>query len=182
MTRSKKILLSILFIVLSSGCSRPVLLKESRPLMSTFCEISCYSLDRDAALKAIDNAFNEIKRLELIFDKYDKESELSKVNKTAGREKVKISPDLFEVIKRSIYYSELSKGRFDVTLSRLGYKKIVLDEKKKTIFFSGQDVQIDLGGIAKGYAVDRAVRVLKSNGIDSALVNIGGNKIGRAHV
>ncbi|MFH1782174.1 MAG: FAD:protein FMN transferase [Candidatus Omnitrophota bacterium] len=175
MIRSKKILLTIFLLVFISGCSRPVLFKETRTLMSTFCEISCYHIDQDIVLNAMDNAFNEIKRLENIFNKYDKESEISKVNKLMLGEKLKISPELFEVIEESIYYSELSEGSFDVTTTAFGYKNIFLNKEERTVSFLSEGIEIDLGGIAKGYVVDKVKEILISNSIDNALINIGGN-------
>lgn len=138
--------------------------------MDTFCEISCYSQDKTA----IRLAFEEIERIERLCSKFDEESELSKVNVLAGVEEVAISEELLELISRSIYYSNLTDGAFDVT-KKGKYRDIILDKDKLSIRFADGDIEIDLGGIAKGYAVDRAVEVLRKRGIENALVNLGGN-------
>ncbi|MBU1147575.1 MAG: FAD:protein FMN transferase [Candidatus Omnitrophica bacterium] len=160
----------IFFIITISACSQPGLFKETRILMDTFCEISCYSQDKIA----IKMAFEEIERIERLCSKFDEKSELSKVNTLAGQEEVVISEELLELISRSIYYSNLTQGAFDVT-KQGKYKSIALDKDKSSIRFVDSDIKIDLGGIAKGYAVDRAVQVLRNHDIENALVNLGGN-------
>ncbi len=169
--------------------------------MDTIVEISCVSHDREVTLRSIGEAFKEIERIEKLFNRYDDKSEVSRVNAVAGIEEVSISPELFGLIERSIHYSAVSGGSFDITVMPLvdvwrvakergsipdedeintivghvGYKKILLDSDSLTIRFLDKDTKIDLGGIAKGYAVDRAKDVLVSGGIKDALINIGGN-------
>lgn len=146
--------------------------------MDTFAEISCYGSDRPTASKATEEAFREMQRIERLFNKYDKRSEVSRVNGLAGTEEVKISSELFRIIERSIYYSRISEGSFDITVEpqKLGrYKDIILDKERLSVRFRDSDIKIDLGGIAKGYAVDRAKEVLSSYGIENALIDIGGN-------
>lgn len=146
--------------------------------MDTFVEVSCFSSDREPTLNAMKDAFREMERIEKLFNKYDKASEVSKINALAGVEEVRISSELFKIIERSISYSELSGGSFDITVApqkKGRYKDIVLDKDRLSIRFLAEDIKIDLGGIAKGYAVDRAKDILLSQGIEDALVNIGGN-------
>ena len=146
--------------------------------MDTFCEISCYGSERGAVSKAIKEVFGEIKRIGKIFNKFDEESEVSLVNRLAGTEEVKISRELFDMIESSLYYSAITSGSFDITVEpnkRGRYKEIVLDKDKSSVSFLSNDIKIDLGGIVKGYAVDRAKDILLSHGIDNALINIGGN-------
>ena len=176
-------------------------MKETRALMDTLCEISCYSPDGNKAVRAIDEAFKEMQRIEKVFSKFDENSELSKINKIAGLENIKVSEEAFRLTERAIYYSRISDGAFDVTVAPLmetwgfvrkhksmpgeddiknalksvGYKNIELDSKKLSIRFLNKDTKIDFGGIAKGYAIDRARDVLVSNGIKNGLVNLGGN-------
>jgi len=169
--------------------------------MDTFTEISCISSNRKIALNAIENSFKEIERIEKLFNRYDEESEVSKINRLAGIKSLTINSEVFELIKKSLYYSELSEGNFDITVSpaidiwidvrrnnsmpsnktiksalkHVGYKNIVLDKSNLSIHFLDRDTKIDLGAIAKGYAVDRAKGILSTYGIEDALVNIGGN-------
>ena len=169
--------------------------------MDTFAEISCFAPSQKVASNAINETFNEIKRLENLFNRFDEKSELSKVNRLAGIEKISVDPDLFEIIKNSLYYSKISKGNFDITVTPLvgiwssarkkdmlpnqeiiertlkyvGYENIILDEKDLSVHFLNNLTKIDLGGIAKGYAIDKAKEILHSYGIQNALINIGGN-------
>jgi len=165
-------------LFLLSGCSQPVLFKENRLLMDTFAEISCLSPDKRNAMDAMDEAFKEMRRIEKVFSKFDKDSELSRLNRLAGKEEVIVSPGLFGIIERSINYSEISGGSFDITAgSKIQgrYKDLLLDRGSGSVHFLSRNLKIDLGGIAKGYAVDRARDILSSYGIKNALVNIGGN-------
>jgi thiamine biosynthesis lipoprotein ApbE len=201
MGRAKKIFLYLLFFIFLSGCSRPLLFKETRILMDTLAEISCFSSDKAIALKAMKEAFKEMERIEKFFSRYNETSEFSKINSLAGTEEMVIGSELFKIIERSIYYSRLSEGSFDITvaplvdiwsrakkdysmpdaevieaaLEHVGYKNIIMDEKRLSIRFSDKDTKIDMGGIVKGYAVDMAREILLSYDIENALVNIGGN-------
>ncbi|MFC1667440.1 FAD:protein FMN transferase [Candidatus Omnitrophota bacterium] len=146
--------------------------------MGTFSEISCSSPDRAKASEAMDEAFREMVRIESLFSKHDKLSEVSKINRIAGREEVRLSSETFNIIERSIYYSRISDGSFDITVEPLKkgrYKDVVLNKDRSSIRFLAEDIKVDLGGIVKGYAVDRAKEILSSHGIENALVDIGGN-------
>ncbi len=169
--------------------------------MDTFCEISCYTDDREKAIAGIDAAFNEMKRIEKVFNKFDENSEVSKINRLAGSEKIKVTREMFQLIKDSIYYSRISGGAFDITVAPLmdiwgfvrkhgtipdketiddaiksvGYKNLELDREELSIRFLNKGTKLDFGGIAKGYAIDRAKDILASFGIKNALINLGGN-------
>jgi thiamine biosynthesis lipoprotein len=134
---------------------------------------------------------------------YKNDSELSLVNREAAKAPVKVDPELFDFIAECLRYSRESEGAFDITVgplmkawgffrgegrmpgdaelaearSRVGYGHVILNQKDGTIFFDKAGVEIDLGGIAKGYAVDRAVAVLKQCGVTSALLSAGGSTI-----
>jgi thiamine biosynthesis lipoprotein len=188
-------------IFVLTGCGQDSSVKETRILMDTFCEISCYGGSKDQAVAAIDAAFKEMERIERVFSKFDENSEVSKINRLAGSEKVKVSEEVFKLTEESIYYSGISEGAFDITvapfmeiwgfvrkqkampdkyavenaLKSVGYKNIELDREELSIRFLNKGVKIDFGGIAKGYAVDRAKDVLVSKGIKNGLVNLGGN-------
>lgn len=146
--------------------------------MDTFAEITCYSSDRESASKAMKDAFGEMERIEEVFSKFDEKSEVSRINSAAGLGEIVVSPEVFKIIEDSIYYSRLSDGSFDITVgpSQKGrYKDIVLDRNKLSVRFLDKDIKIDLGGIVKGYAVDRAKDILVFRGIENALISIGGN-------
>jgi thiamine biosynthesis lipoprotein ApbE len=175
------------------------LYKEARLLMGTYAEISLYAPDKGAASEAVKAAFAEVERLDRLMSNYKTESELSKVNREAGKGPVDCDGELLRVIEKSLYYSNLTNGAFDITteplvnlwgfyegrvrvpskeevqalLPAVSYKNIVV--QRGGISFANPSTRLDLGAIGKGYAVDRAVEVLKGKGIESACVNLGGN-------
>lgn len=192
-----------LCIVLLNGCtflqsSKPQSLKETQFIMDTIIEITAYGPERK---QAIDAAFAEIKRIDALMNIYDQNSEASKINIAAGKEHVKVSDDMLFVLEKSLYYSELTKGAFDVTIGPLtmlwgvgkkgeyvpakeelqeavaltNYRDLKIDKVQHTVFLSKPGMMIDLGSVAKGYAVDQAISVLKQYNIKSALVNAGGS-------
>jgi FAD:protein FMN transferase len=169
-------------------------------VMGTVFEIVAYDASPARASAAIDDAFQEIVRLDGIMSNYKAGSDLSRLNR-AGHFHAEIVPtDLYKVIEESLRYSRLSEGKFDITVGPLvnfwkaimrgdrapssaeeerlrtcvGYEKIVL-VPPDLVNLRSPCLQIDLGAIGKGYAVDRAVQVLRSRGISSALVNAGGS-------
>ena len=182
------------------------LLKQTRMIMGTFAEVSIYSHDEETAGKAIEGALDEMERMDRIMSNYKNDSELSKVNKKAAKSPVPCSAELLDVIEQSQYYSALSGGAFDITVSPIvalwgffcekghippdkeiekilpavSYRNIVInksDDTKKpaTIFLKNTQTQIDLGAIGKGYAVDRALEIIRKFGINNGCINLGGN-------
>lgn len=182
------------------------LLKQTRMIMGTFAEISVYSNDEKTAGKAIDAALDEMERMDRIMSNYKDDSELSLLNKRAAKSPVPCDKELLDVINMSQYYSELSEGAFDITVSpivalwgffhekghippdkeiedilpAISYKNIVIDKGAGsknlcTISYKNNQTQIDLGGIGKGYAVDKALEIMKKFDIDNACINLGGN-------
>jgi len=172
-------------------------ISRSEELMDAFFTITVYSDNTEMAETAITEAFNEIKKIESELSVYREDSELARLN----REKIIKSPsnDLKINIERSLYFSQLSSGAFDITvqpmldlykrsftetksapsaemtsreLKKVGYGRISINGKEIKI---GEDQRITLGGIAKGYAVEKAVEILKQNKITMALVDAGGN-------
>lgn len=167
------------------------LFSEERIMMGTFIRVSSPSKE------GIRIVFDEINRIENLLSKYEATSEVSFLNKN-GR--IKASPETFYIIKRAKEFYNLSNGAFDITVAPLvdawgfsdkdyrvpdpnyiksrlklvGSNKINLREKDNMIQFLLPGMKIDLGAIAKGYALDRAVEKLKEAGIKSCLINAGG--------
>jgi thiamine biosynthesis lipoprotein len=167
------------------------LYRDNRLLMGTFWEI--VSTDKRAG--AI--VFAEARRIENLLSKYLPDSEVSRLNR-AG--KLKVSPDTFYIIKKSKEFWQVTGGAFDITIAPLvdlwgftsrqhnlpgensikaalelvGSDKIILHEKDNMVEFKLPGMKIDLGAIAKGFAVDCAVKLLKDNNIDNCLINAGG--------
>lgn len=198
------ILYSVFCVLLLSGCTRPdKIYKESRVLMYTICTITVVSSSEEKAREAIEAAFDEIKRLEWLLDYYSPESEITAINKAAGKFPVRVSKETLDIIKKSVYIAEVTDGAFNPTigpvmklwgfsrqrqghslpsrkeidraLRLIDYRKIRIDEARSEILLEKEGMEINLGGIAKGYAADRAIDVIKEKGIKAALVAIAGD-------
>jgi thiamine biosynthesis lipoprotein len=171
------------------------------PHMGTLFRIKLYAPGPEEAKAAFHAAFVRIEQLDRILSDYRADSELSRLSTTSVGQPVKISADLFRVLAASQDLAEETGGAFDVTLgpvirlwrdarkthvlpapgalseaaSRCGYRKLHLDEASQTAMLDQADMQLDVGGIAKGYAADEAVTVLSRLGIHSALVAASGD-------
>jgi FAD:protein FMN transferase len=189
--------------VSSSYAQKPLRHEESRVSMGCVYTIDSYGNDLARLREAAAAALDEVDRIDRLMSHYKKDSELSRVNRDAAKAPVKVDPELFDFIAECLRYSRESEGAFDITVGPLmkawgffrdegrlpsdselskarlktGYRHIILNEKERTVRFDRDGVELDLGGIAKGYAVDRAVRLLKSRGIERALVSAGGSTI-----
>lgn len=176
---------------------------EAHYVMGTIFQITLYTSNREAGQRAMRAAFEEIRRIDAMMSNYKPESELSRMNRTAWERPFHASDELYAIIRESISYAELTDGAFDVTVApllklwgfykhkghfpttrelervraRVGYALLILDDEKKTISFAKPGVEVDLGGIAKGYAIDRAVEILRRYGITSALLSAGESTI-----
>jgi thiamine biosynthesis lipoprotein len=174
-----------------------------RYCMGTMFDIVVYHSPRADGEAAVERAMAEILRLDQVMSDYKADSDLSRLNREGSRGFMPIEPSLYEVIQQSLTVSKQSGGVFDVTIAPLlkawkharvegrpptdpelaaarrcvGYEKVETREPDQ-IRFRNACVEIDLGGIGKGYAVDRALALLKAAGIRSALVNGGGSSIG----
>ena len=173
----------------------------SEPLMGTEFRIILYTEDQSLAASASREAFNRVSELEQIMSNYIEESELSRLSATSGSgEKVAVSEDFWTVLKEAYAITEKSKGAFDITagaltkywrrafregkvpekksidnaLKTVGYKKMRIYESRQVELFT-KGLELDLGGIAKGYAVDEALKVLNNKAVKSALVDGGGD-------
>jgi thiamine biosynthesis lipoprotein len=180
-----------LSFTLLCGCQSRQLYKDSRIMMGTFMEV--ISPDKEAP----NIVFSEIKRIEGLLSKYKGDSEVAKLN-TLG--KLKVSPDTLYVLQKAKEFWQLSDGAFDITvgplmdlwgftdkkyylpkkeeinraLSKVGFDKIIFNIDDNVVEFKVLGMKIDLGAIAKGYAVDCAVKKLKEHRIKSCLINAGG--------
>jgi len=171
------------------------------PHMGTLFRIKLYAADQDEAQRAFRAAFARIAQLDDILSDYKPDSELNRLPQTALHHPVHISPELFQVISASERLSEKTAGAFDITLGPLthlwrearknkrvpdktkiktakakcGFKLLHLDAAQHSIELDREGMQLDAGGIAKGYAADEALRVLSQQGIHSALVAASGD-------
>jgi FAD:protein FMN transferase len=177
--------------------------EDSRVSMGCVYTIVVYGRETALLREAAAAALDEVDRIDRLMSHYKNDSELSRVNREAAKAPVKVDPELFDFIAECLRYSRESEGAFDITVgplmkawgffrgegrmpneaelaqarNRVGYQHVILNQKDGTIFFDIAGVEIDLGGIAKGYAVDRAVAELKRHGVTSALLSAGGSTI-----
>lgn len=189
---------------LADAQSRLIHVEASRMSMACLYTIDAYSTSDENALRsALDAALDEVDRIDRLMSHYKPESPLSQLNRDASRGEVVVDPELFAFLERSIRYSEQTDGAFDITVGPLmkawgffrgeghlpdrsqlaaarrvvGAKHVILNHNLHTIRFDADGVELDLGGIAKGYAVDRVVGVLKSHAVTAALVSSGGSTV-----
>jgi len=168
-------------------------------IMGTSIHVELWHDNAAQAERLINAVMAEMRHVDNTMSPYIKTSELYRINELASTRPQVISQELFDLIKQSIAVSELSDGVFDITYASVGYlynyrehKKpsdkeiasllpainyrwIKLDEKAHSIYFAHANVKIDLGGIAKGYAVDRSIELLQKAGVKNALVSAGGD-------
>lgn len=197
----KKILYSISCLLLFSLSipAKAEWFSRETDRMGTIARVEIWHTDEKKAEELIKQVFAEMLRIEEKMSPYITSSLLSKVNREAASKEVLIDDEFFILIKESLKYSEMTFGAFDITfasvghlydyrsekkpdsktfknkLSAINYKSIVLDKTNNTIRFLNSDTKIDLGGIAKGYAVDRSILLLKNAGVTSAVVSAGGD-------
>ncbi len=176
---------------------------ESRPAMGTSFEVYVYAPDRERASELFEAAFDEIERVEQALSNYRSSSELSRINAIAADAPVVTDPEVFALLERAFDYSRQSDGAFDVTVGKLmkawgffrgagrypsneelarareqtGLQRVKLDQRARSAFFLTRGIELDLGGIGKGYALDCVARVLRDAGVTAALINSGSSSI-----
>jgi thiamine biosynthesis lipoprotein len=172
---------------------------DKRPIMGTAVSVELWSDDKAAAQDAIEAVMQEMVHIDQTMSPYIETSDLALINREAVQHPVKISAEMMSVLKASLHYSEISNGAFDISFASVGYlydyrnhiepskaqiashlnaidyRSIVLDEKNSTVHFLKPGMRIDLGGIAKGYSVDRGADILLARGIKNAIVTAGGD-------
>ncbi len=168
-------------------------------IMGTRITVELWSDDQAKADAAIDALLDEMRHIDESMSTYKPTSEVSQVNAKAADGPMKIGKELFDLLVKAREYSVITDGAFDITYASVGYmynfpkhirpteaqitkalpavnyKHVLLDAKNQTVQFTQKGVRIDLGGIAKGYAVDCGIDVLKAHGIERAYVSAGGD-------
>ena len=193
------ILLMILCLVLGMWFASRNKLKEftkTEFIMDTTCSVTFYGEESEIAGKAV---FDEIKRIDALMNMYNENSEVSRINNAKSGEEIKVSGDTYYVLETALKICEDSNGAFDITvaplttlwdfngegkipsqekidkaLENVGYKNIVL-ESGNIVKKLKSGTMIDLGGVAKGYAGDKAVEVLKKYNVTGGIIDLGGN-------
>lgn len=170
-------------------------------LMDTIVESTVFAEDPGLGTEALDLAYQEMHRLEGLLSRHRATSEVARINLAAGAGPVPVSPETLLLIDQAREFGELTDGAFDITVAPLlklwrfaegggqvppeeslraaaalvDFRRVVADRGAGTVYLPVSGTEIDLGGIAKGYVVDRAVSVLRTNGITSASVDAGGD-------
>ena len=165
-------------------------------------ELSVVSEDETWANEQIDEAVNEIRRIEKLLTTFNEESQTAQINTLAGISPVKVDKEVFELIQRSIRISALTQGAFDITygsidkrfwnfdtkmtslpdpetaknsVKLINYQNVILDNENQTIFLKEKGMRIGFGGIGKGYAAEKAKQLMIQNGVRSGIVNASGD-------
>lgn len=199
------ILLTALILTQAFAQAPPPLIRyeDSRLSMACTYSIVAYGRDERKLQQAVTAAFDEVDRIDRLMSHYKPNSPLSHLNQEAAQHPIKTDPELFAFIAECVRYSRESNGAFDITVGplmkawgffrgegrlpsdaellivrqKIGWQHLQLNAKDQTIHFDCTGVELDLGGIAKGYAVDRAVALLKQYGITQALISAGGSTL-----
>ena len=174
-------------------------LGDSRAMMGTEVSVHVWHENAEDGLAVIEDAFAEVARIEGLMSTYIEGSEISEINRAAAEGPVAADDELISLILRSLDISMLTRGAFDITydsvgqyynfrerqrpdaatiqqeLQRINYRLVDVDRHAGTVQFLAPGVRINLGGIAKGYAVERAVSLLRSRGIRHGIVTAGGD-------
>lgn len=174
-------------------------LHDKQDIMGTEVAVTVWHDDAKTGEAAIAAVMTEMRRIDTTYSPYIDTSELARLNATAAKQAVALSLEFSLLVERALYYSDLSGGAFDITFASLGwfydyrgkkkpdavqhknllpainYHFLNFNSAKRTLAFTHPNVRIDLGGIAKGYAVDRAIEILRHHGIAHASVSAGGD-------
>ena len=167
--------------------------------MGTRIYVELWADDPGKGDAAIDAVMAEMRRIDDLMSHYKPESQLSQINARAAQEPVQVDKELFDLIKLSTHFSEITEGAFDITYASVGHlydyphhvrpteeqikaalpavnwRNMLFDPVHHTIRFEHEGMRIDLGGIGKGYAVDRGIAILQAHGFQHALVSAGGD-------
>ncbi|MGB8327434.1 MAG: FAD:protein FMN transferase [Steroidobacteraceae bacterium] len=189
-------------ITLLLSCATPAhaaWLRREEAIMGTRIYVELWSDDTRRGAEAIDAVMAEMRHVDALMSHYKPESQLSRINARAASGPVQVDAELFDVIREAVHYSEITAGAFDITYASVGYlydyrrhlrpteqqiraalpavdyRSLGLDAAHHTVRFERPGMRIDLGGIGKGYAVDRGIELLRARGIEHAIVTAGGD-------
>lgn len=194
-------LLVMSFVLLFSSCKEPTTAYKTQTALGTVCTLQLYDYGTDALYKKL---FARLDEIEELFSPSIVTSEISHLNTASGEFPVVVSDDVFYLLEKSLVFAELSGGYFDPTIGSLvnlwnvtdfnpktdslpteeeiqkarflvGYKKLQLDHEKKSAYLDQKGMSVDLGSIAKGWAADELVAILKKEKVPYAIINLGGN-------
>jgi FAD:protein FMN transferase len=181
---------------------QPEVHKKEMTLMGNLFEITVVADIKEWAYQRIDEAVEEIKRIERLLTTFKDDSETNLINVNAGIAPVKVSEEVYQLIERSIRISSITQGSFDISYGSIdkrlwnfdktmkalpdiatakqmvrliNFRNIILDPEKQTVFLKEKGMRIGFGGIGKGYAAEMAKQVMQKNGVTSGIVNASGD-------
>ncbi|WP_353078230.1 FAD:protein FMN transferase [Flavobacterium sp.] len=175
--------------------------KKKYALLGSPFEITVVAKDTVEGNFYINSAVNEVKRIENLISDWIPTTQISQVNQNAGIVPIKVNNEVFELVERALKISKLTDGAFDISyasmdkiwkfdgsmkempspeaikksVERIGYEKIILDTKNKTIFLNDAGMKLGLGGIGQGYIADKVKEVLQAKGCTAGIVNVSGD-------
>jgi thiamine biosynthesis lipoprotein len=175
----------------------------THPAMGTTYTLYLYSDDTTQAAAVSAEVFDEVDRIDQLLSNYRDSSELSRIDREAAAGPVTTDPEMFGFLQQSLHWSQISDGAFDITVGRLmqawgffrhegrvptgaelaqlravtGWQHIQLDPAARTVRFTTPGIDLDPGGIGKGFAVDAAVRILRADGIAAAMLSAGSSTV-----
>lgn len=179
--------------------ARGAWLSRDEAIMGTAIRVELWCDEAAAGAAAIEAVMAEMHRIDRAMSPYKRDSDLSRINRDAATRPVPVSQEMYYLIERAIEFSRLSCGAFDITyasaghlydyrhgvkpddaalaraVAAVGYQHLILDRRARTIRFARDGVRIDLGGFAKGHAVDNGAAILRRRGIEHAVVTAGGD-------
>jgi thiamine biosynthesis lipoprotein len=187
------------FGLLSATTARAAWVDRHEAIMGTNIDVEIWHDDPAKGNAAVEAVMDEMRRIDTLMSHYKPESELSQINQRGAKEAVVVDKELFDLIKLSLHFSEITDGAFDITYASVGYlydyrkhvkpteaaiekalpgvnyRHLILNERDHSVRFSQAGMRVDLGGIAKGYAVDRGITILQGRGVQHAVVTAGGD-------
>jgi len=189
----------VLLLALAAPVAFADWFSDARAMMGTEVSVHLWSDDPEAGRLALEAVFQEAARIDRLMSTYKDESEISRINREAAQGGVAAGDELFALIQRSLDISVLTHGAFDITFDSVGqhydfrarqrpdpqtieiereridYRLVKLDKAAGTVRFLREGVRINLGGIAKGYVVERGIEILRRRGVQNAIVTAGGD-------
>lgn len=193
-------LLLIGTLLLSACTARPETHRRTQLIMGTNVEITAVSRNAEMAEDAITAGFEEIRRLDRLLSTYKESSEISRINRSAGNKPVAVSPEVLNLIREAVKVADMTGGGFNIAIGPaialwgvsenpripsggeleavrplVDYRNIRVDDQSRTVYLPKAGMRIDLGGIGKGYAADRAEAVMRRHGVSNGIVAVAGD-------
>ena len=189
----------VLLSLFAVSSARADWVRREETIMGTRIYVEAWHANPIQGEQALEAVMADMRRIDALMSHYKPDSQISLINTRAALEPVAVDPELFDLIRTSIHFSEITEGAFDITYASVGYlydyprhvrpteaqikaalpginyKNLILDAEHHTVKIGRDGMRIDLGGIAKGYACDRGVEILKRFGVAHAIVTAGGD-------